>query len=147
MEATTTTADSLLSIGEVAERAGLRTSAIRFYERRGLLPAPERASGRRRYERGVLDLLSIIRVAKDAGFSLRETEELLGGFDTSTAATAATAPSERWRRLAQSKLSELDDLAARIEGMRSVLRRGLACECLRVQDCELLEDRRPAADR
>jgi MerR family transcriptional regulator, redox-sensitive transcriptional activator SoxR len=126
-----------LSIGEVARRAGLETSAIRYYERVGLLPAAERRSGRRRYGPDVLELLSVVAVAKEAGFSLAEIKRLLRGFDSST------PPSERWRRMAEGKLDELDALSQRIEGMRTLLRRGLECGCLRLEDCELL--RRPPA--
>jgi MerR family redox-sensitive transcriptional activator SoxR len=121
-----------LSIGEVAERAGLRTSAVRYYERVGLLPPPERQSGRRRYDAGVVHLLAAIAVAKDAGFSLREIEHLFHGFD------AAAAPSARWQALAEGKLAELDALAARIEAMRELLRHGLDCGCLQLEDCELI---------
>jgi MerR family redox-sensitive transcriptional activator SoxR len=124
--------DGTLSIGEVAARAGLRTSAIRYYERAGLLPAPERRAGRRRYDAGVLDLLRAIEVSKQAGFTLAEIRRLLAGFD------AATPPSERWRQLAEAKIEELDLLAERIDGMRALLRRGLECGCLRLEDCELL---------
>jgi MerR family redox-sensitive transcriptional activator SoxR len=125
-----------LAIGEVADRAGLQPSAIRYYERLGLLPAPARTSGRRRYGPEVLDLLAAIEVAKAAGFSLQEVGQLMSGFDP------ATPPSARWAALAEGKLEELDRLAARIEGMRALLRRGLECGCLRLEDCELLAERR-----
>jgi MerR family transcriptional regulator, redox-sensitive transcriptional activator SoxR len=135
----TESTDGTLSIGEVAERAGLRASAIRYYERSGLLPPPERRAGQRRYGPGVLDLLLAIGVSKEAGFSLAEIRRLLGGF------ADATPPSERWRRLAEAKLEELDSLADRIEGMRALLHRGLECGCLRLEDCELLRERGAAA--
>jgi MerR family transcriptional regulator, redox-sensitive transcriptional activator SoxR len=121
-----------LAIGEVAERTRLQPSAIRYYERRGLLPPPERASGRRRYGPEVLQLLAAIEVSKAAGFSLEEIKRLFDGFDR------ATPPSERWRELATKKLRELDVLSGRITGMRALLRRGLECGCLGLEDCELL---------
>lgn len=137
MAGQTKSADTL-AIGEVAKRAGLQASAIRYYERVGLLPEPERNSGRRRYRPDVLQLLAAIEVSKDAGFSLEEIKRLFHGFDP------ATPPSQRWRRLAQAKVRELDALAERIEGMRLLLERGLECGCLRLEDCELLHARSDA---
>ena len=122
-----------LTIGDVARRAGVETSAIRYYERIGLLPQAARQSGQRRYDDGVLQRLKVIAVAKEAGFSLREIEEILAGFD------GETAPSERWRPFAEAKLSELDALSARIDAMRALLRQGIACGCLTADDCELLQ--------
>jgi MerR family redox-sensitive transcriptional activator SoxR len=126
-----------MAIGEVAARAGLRPSAIRFYERAGLLPAPPRESGRRRYDASVMERLRVIGVCKHAGFSLAETKRLLTGF------ADGTPPSERWRELATVKLAELDALIERVEGMRALLRHGLECDCLRLEDCELLATRAP----
>jgi MerR family redox-sensitive transcriptional activator SoxR len=61
---------ALLTIGEVARRAGVRTSAIRYYEEAGLLPEPERVGGKRRYEKEILRRLALIGGAKRAGFTL-----------------------------------------------------------------------------
>jgi DNA-binding transcriptional MerR regulator len=66
-----------MTIGEVARRAGVATSSIRYYERRGLLPEPARLRGRRRYDAAVLGRLGFIGVAQGAGFKLREVEALL----------------------------------------------------------------------
>jgi MerR family redox-sensitive transcriptional activator SoxR len=129
------TSDAGLAIGEVAERSGLRTSAIRYYERVGVLPVPERVNGRRRYQPDVLRLLAAIEVSKAAGFSLAEIMRLFRDSDPST------APSERWRSQAAAKLAELDLLAARIESMRAVLREGLECGCLSLEDCSLISER------
>ena len=132
MAQTIEAASATLSIGEVARLAGLQTSAIRYYERLGLLPTPERSNGRRRYGPEIMQLLAAIETAKAAGFSLKEIERLVQGFDP------AVPPSERWRELAQAKLEELRDLSARIDGMRALLRRGLECGCLSLDDCDLL---------
>ena len=120
-----------LTIGELAERVGFRPSAIRYYERQGLLEAPERGGGWRRYGPEAVEVLTVIRLAKEAGFSLREIQELLAGFEPD-------ALSERWAKLAAKKLAELDELATRIEHMRALLRQGLECGCLTVEDCRLV---------
>ena len=80
----------------------------------------------------VLELLRVIEVSKAAGFTLAEIEHLMHGFD------AATSPSERWRRLAEDKLREVDAVIERAQGMRALLRRGVECGCLTLADCELL---------
>jgi len=73
--------DSNLTIGEVANRADLNVSAIRYYEAEGLLPAPPRVAGQRRYGDETLSRLGVIDVAKRAGFSLDDIRILLGASD------------------------------------------------------------------
>jgi MerR family transcriptional regulator, redox-sensitive transcriptional activator SoxR len=125
-----------MSIGEVAQRAGVRPSALRYYESVGLLPTPERKNGRRRYDgevlRKVLDRLAVVRVAQQAGFTISEIRMLLDGFSEDT------PPSERWRVLAREKLPEVEALVERALGMKNLLERGLRCECLRLEDCALV---------
>jgi MerR family redox-sensitive transcriptional activator SoxR len=120
-----------LSIGEVAQAAGVRTSAIRYYEEAGLLPAPIRVGGRRRYQPDVLRVLDVLRFAQQAGFSLDEIRTLFHGFDDETPLSA------RWEILAQAKLQQLDELIARAQQMKQAIRAGLACGCVRVEDCVL----------
>ena len=126
-----------LGIGEVARRVGVRPSALRYYEGIGLLPRPERANGRRRYDgevlRDVLDRLAVVRVAQQAGFTITEIGVLLDGFSEDT------PPSERWRVLAREKLPEVEALVERALGMKRLLERGLRCECLRIEDCDLID--------
>jgi len=125
-----------MSIGEVAQRAGVRPSTLRYYESIGLLPRPERENGRRRYDgevlRKVLDRLAAVRAAQQAGFTISEIRMLLDGFSEDT------PPSERWRVLAREKLPEVEALVERALGMKNVLERGLRCECLRLEDCALV---------
>jgi MerR family redox-sensitive transcriptional activator SoxR len=129
-----------MSIGEVARWAGVRPSTLRYYEGVGLLPSPERANGRRRYDgevlREVLDRLAVVRVAQQAGFTISEIRTLLDGFSEDT------PPSERWRVLAREKLMEVDALIGRALGMKDLLERGLRCECLRLEECSLVGDER-----
>lgn len=115
----------MLSIGEVARRAGVRPSAIRYYERLGLVPVPSRASGRRRYSEEVLLRLHVIRFARESGFTLREIGGLFAGRPYSA----------RLRRLATDKLVELDGALARIHTMQSLLRQALRCRCLTAEQC------------
>jgi MerR family redox-sensitive transcriptional activator SoxR len=125
-----------MSIGEVARRAGVRPSTLRYYESIGLLPRPERENGRRRYDgevlREALDRLAVVRVAQQAGFTISEIRMLLDGFSEDT------PPSERWRVLAREKLPEVEALVERALGMKNLLERGLRCECLRLEDCALI---------
>jgi MerR family redox-sensitive transcriptional activator SoxR len=132
MVAATDSAEQTLAIGEVAETSRISASTIRYYERRGLLPAPQRRSGRRRYDARILQLLRVIEVSKGAGFSLEEIEQLLHGFDP------RTPPSERWQELVSQKLSEVDALIARAEEMRALLTRGQECGCLALEECRLV---------
>jgi MerR family redox-sensitive transcriptional activator SoxR len=130
-----------MSIGEVAQRAGVRPSTLRYYEGVGLLPAPERTNGRRRYEgellREVLDRLALVRIAQQAGFTISEIRTLLDGFSPDT------PPSELWRALAREKLTEVDALIQRALGMEDLLERGLRCECLSLEECSLFGDETP----
>lgn len=131
---------SLLSIGELARRAGLAPSAIRYYERIGLLAEPERASGRRRYEPSVLERLALIDTAQRAGFTLAETRTLLSGL------SRETPHPQVWRELAVAKLVEVDALAARAAEMRRLLELGLECECRHLGECKLLDESRGQAN-
>src|ERR687894_3274830 len=131
------------TIGEVARRARVRPSKLRYYERIGMLPSPERTNGRRRYDgevlREVLDRLAVVRVAQQAGFTISEIRTLLDGFSEDT------PPSERWRILAQDKLAEVEALVGRALSMKDLLERGLRCECLRLEECSLVGNGSPQA--
>jgi MerR family transcriptional regulator, redox-sensitive transcriptional activator SoxR len=118
-----------IAIGEVARRAGVRSSAIRYYERIGLLPAAERVAGRRRYDGEVLRRLEIIALARRMGLTLAETRTLIWGFP------AGTPPAERWGELARTKLADLEEQMRRLEGMRALLQEALACECSSLEEC------------
>jgi MerR family transcriptional regulator, redox-sensitive transcriptional activator SoxR len=121
-----------LAIGEVARRAGIRTSALRYYERVGLLPAPKRVSGRRRYDESTVQMLRLIQLAQGAGFTVAEIQTLLHGF------APETPPAARWQPLARKKMQELDALIHRAQQMKRVLETGLNCGCLRLEDCAIV---------
>ncbi|HYC61043.1 MAG TPA: MerR family transcriptional regulator [Thermoanaerobaculia bacterium] len=118
-----------MTIGELAARARLAASTIRYYEEVKLLPRPERASGRRVFDEGTLDRLLIITFAKEAGFSLREIPQLFDGFASDTPAGV------RWQKLATAKLAEMEALAERIDVMKKLLREALRCGCVELDAC------------
>jgi redox-sensitive transcriptional activator SoxR len=120
-----------MTIGDVARRAGVATSAIRFYEDIALLPQPARVNGRRRYDAGTVQRLAVIAHAQQAGFTLDEIAELFFGF------AAGTHPSARWEPLARRKLADLDARMDRILAMRDLLREGIRCGCLTMDQCVL----------
>jgi MerR family transcriptional regulator, redox-sensitive transcriptional activator SoxR len=122
-----------MPIGEVAERAGMSASRIRFYEARGLLPEPERAAGKRRYGQDVLRRLAIIDAAQRVGFTLEEIRDLLGSRDK--------LAHERMRQLAVLKLPELDDLIARATSVRQVLKVCSRCNCDSIDVCRMFDER------
>ena len=119
-----------MPIGELARAAGLAPSAIRYYEKAGLLPRPARQSGQRRYGAESAARLRIIQLAREAGFTISETRTFLSGFPP------ATTPAARWRALAERKLVELEAQSLRIERMRTLLESSFHCGCLRIEDCE-----------
>jgi MerR family transcriptional regulator, redox-sensitive transcriptional activator SoxR len=125
----------MMTIGQVAQEAGVQTSTLRYYESIGILPPPARVSGHRRYTPQVLKRLAIIQVAKEAGFTLPEIQTLLGGFSDNT------SPSERWKALARKKLPQVEVLISRAQGMKQMLEEGLVCDCLRLDECVVLVDR------
>ena len=121
-----------MTIGQVAAQAGIRTSALRYYERVGLLPPPIRVSGRRRYGPEAIQRLTILQFARQAGFSIAEIQTLFNGF------APGTPPAARWHSLAEQKLGELDALIVRARQMRQMLEEGLSCGCLRWDDCVIV---------
>ena len=118
-----------LTIGEVARKAGLQTSAIRYYEKIGLLPKTQRIGGQRRYKTSVLNYLEVINVAKRAGFRMDEMRRLFHGFGRGIPAF------HRWQVLAQRKIAEMDDLIARAKKMKLLLQKADRCKCLDLEDC------------
>ena len=118
-----------LSISAVARQAGVRPSAIRYYESVGVLPPPARVNGRRRYGSEVLSRLALIAAAQQMGFTVAEIQTLLHGFSPDTPASA------RWRVLAAQKLPEVEALIARAQGMKHLLEEALECGCLTLDAC------------
>jgi MerR family redox-sensitive transcriptional activator SoxR len=114
-----------MSIGEVAKKMGLRSSAMRYYERLGLIPKAPRLSGRRRYDDRVLERLAMVRFAKHVGFSIAEIKVLLRGVD-------GRPPPERWRKLAAHKVAQVDAFVAQARNIRKMLSETLDFQCPRL---------------
>jgi MerR family redox-sensitive transcriptional activator SoxR len=122
----------ILTIGEVARRSGLRSSAIRYYESQGILPAADRVNGRRRYDKDVLDRLNAVQIARRAGFTIAEMRQLFQGIEQDE------APSAMWRRVAETKLHEVETLISQAQAMKRLLEEGLRCGCLSWDDCAIV---------
>jgi MerR family redox-sensitive transcriptional activator SoxR len=135
----------MMSIGEVSKRTGVAASALRYYEDAGILPAPQRAGGRRLYGADAIRRVDVLRFAQQVGFTLEEIRTLFNGFGDETALSA------RWEPLARAKLAELDMLSKRIRKMKRALELGMKCRCVRVEDCSLsprdIETVKPRAGR
>jgi MerR family transcriptional regulator, redox-sensitive transcriptional activator SoxR len=120
-----------MRIGEVAERAGVRTSLLRYYEDVGLVSPVERVSGQRRYDEAVLRRLTVIDVAQRAGMSLDEIRLLLEH--------GSEPMSGRLRELAGQKLPEIDALIDRATRVRAWLEAATGCDCESVDECALFD--------
>jgi MerR family redox-sensitive transcriptional activator SoxR len=108
--------EQLLTIGEAAECAGVATSAIRYYERRGLLDADARQSGQRRYKTETLRRLVFIGMMQDAGLALEDIEGILHASQVS-----------EWKAIAARRLIVLDEEIARLQAAREYLDAALLC--------------------
>jgi MerR family redox-sensitive transcriptional activator SoxR len=118
-----------LTIGQVSEKAGLASSAIRYYEHEGLIPKAPKEGGRRVYEAEILDRLAVIELAKQAGMTIRETKRLLGGLGGRRPAAQA------WQRLTRGKLDEIEGRIERLEEMKHLLTVLMKCDCPTLDDC------------
>jgi|ERR1041384_2496032 MerR family redox-sensitive transcriptional activator SoxR len=118
-----------LTISEVAQQVGLRPSAIRYYERLGILPPAQRRSGQRRYDDTVLYRLAVILRARQIGFTLDEIRELFFGF------RQGTQPGKRWQEMSRRKLIELEALSDQIKTMQRLLKRIQNCRCDELNEC------------
>jgi DNA-binding transcriptional MerR regulator len=115
-----------LTIGELATRTGVASSALRYWEELGLLPPPARVSGRRRYPPSTAGLVGVILLLRDVGFTLREVKTFI----------ASRSPTGNdWRDLYQRKLTELDHRIAQAQVARTAIAHGLACPHNNIRDC------------
>ncbi len=125
-------ADELISIGEVSERSGLAASAVRFYERQGLIHAVRTSGGQRRFRRDVLRRIAFIRIAQRVGLTLDEIRAALGGLPVDR------APSRQdWTRLTRGWRERIDQRIALLEALRGGLTNCIGCGCLSLRTCAL----------
>jgi MerR family redox-sensitive transcriptional activator SoxR len=122
----------LLPIGEIAHRSGLATSALRYYERQGLISAVRTSGGQRRYRRNVLRRLAFIRAAQNVGLSLGEIRIALDTLPAQRTPTGAD-----WARLSRSWRSRLDEQIAGLTALRDGLTSCIGCGCLSLRRCRL----------
>ena len=122
----------MLTITDVGEMTGLQSSALRYYEREGLIKPAGRASGRRLYEESVLQRLAVISLLQEVGFTINEISDLFnrGGKRT------------RWRALAEDKLKEIDAHLERVGTARELLSSALGCGCDSLESCDMVAARR-----
>jgi MerR family redox-sensitive transcriptional activator SoxR len=121
-----------LSIGELADKASVRASALRYWEQRGLLPGAQREGGRRMWPATAVRRVALIKMAQRAGFTLAEIGQLLAA-DTTPSAT------RQWRAMAARKLPELDRHIAQTEALRQAVADCLKCGCMNFDRCALLD--------
>jgi MerR family transcriptional regulator, redox-sensitive transcriptional activator SoxR len=118
-----------MKIGELAARSGLNASAIRYYEKSGLLAPPHRVGGQRRYAPDALDRVLLIRFAGEMGFTLTEIKLFLSGL------RGNTPVGPRWKKLAARKLSEVEASIARSLRLKTLLQGLLRCRCASLKQC------------
>ncbi len=122
----------MLAIGELAERAGVSTSSLRFYEREGLISSTRTSGGQRRYHRDALRRVAFVRAAQRVGLTLEEIKQSLASLPDSRTPTAAD-----WARLSQSWRPLLDRRIAELERVRDKLDSCIGCGCLSLRACHL----------
>jgi MerR family transcriptional regulator, redox-sensitive transcriptional activator SoxR len=121
-----------LTIGEVAERSGLSTSAVRFYEREGLIRGERTAGNQRRYRRDVLRRIAFVRIAQRVGLTLDEIVEALQGLPIEKAPSA-----HDWQRLTRGWRERIDERISVLEALRGGLTSCIGCGCLSLKTCAL----------
>jgi MerR family transcriptional regulator, redox-sensitive transcriptional activator SoxR len=125
--------ESELSIGEVASRSGVAPSALRFYERRGLIAVARTEGNQRRYDRAVLRRLAFIQAGRAAGISLAAIQASLDRLPTRRTPTRTD-----WERLSNRWRDDLDARIVTLEALRDRLTTCIGCGCLSIDRCELL---------
>jgi len=131
-----------LSIGEVAARSGVAPSALRFYERQGLIESARSDGNQRRYDRAVLRRIAFIQAGRAAGVALAEIHASLAGLPTSR-----TPSRKDWERLSNKWRDDLDARIETLQALRDRLTTCIGCGCLSIDQCDLLNPDDEAAVR
>lgn len=124
--------DEWLAIGEVAERTGVASSALRYYEKEGLIGAVRTEGGQRRYHREILRRVAFIRIAQRVGLTLDDIRDALASLPEERTPTKAD-----WARLSHSWRPHLDEQIAVLERLRDKLTDCIGCGCLSLRACGL----------
>ena len=132
----------LLTIGETAQRAGVATSALRFYEAQGLIESERTAGNQRRFRRHELRRIALIRAAQSLGLTLHEISEALDSLPGRRSPTKAD-----WERLAGQWRSTIDERIAALQLLRDEVSSCIGCGCLWLQSCGLYNAGDPPASR
>ena len=122
----------LLTIGDVSRRSGVATSALRFYEERGLISSARAGSGHRRYPRAVLRRIAFIVFAQRVGLTLAEIGAELAKLPPDRAPTRRD-----WSRLSSRWSSRIDQRIAELERLKAGLTECIGCGCLSLERCRL----------
>jgi len=130
------------SVGELAARAGVATSALRFYETNGLIQSERNTSGHRRYRADVLRRVAFIRVAQRIGLSLDEVRTALNSLPSSRTPTRSD-----WNELSTRWMPRIDEQIAELEMLRDRLDGCIGCGCLSLDTCALYNTGDRAAGR
>jgi len=133
---------SLLTIGEVSRRSGVASSALRFYEERGLVTSERAGSGHRRYQRPVLRRIAFIVFAQRIGLTLEEIGEQLAQLPPDRAPTRRD-----WSRLSRNWTARIDERIAELERLKAGLTECIGCGCLSLDRCQLANPRDRAGSR
>lgn len=121
-----------LTIGELAARSGVATSALRFYETKGLIESTRTSGNQRRYPRPALRRVSLIRAAQEVGLSLGEVAQAL-----ETLPHDKTPTKKDWERMSRAWRSRLDAQIAELEALRNDLTNCIGCGCLSLKSCAI----------
>ncbi len=124
--------NELLSVGEIAQRAGIEASAVRYYDDIGLIVSTRTTGGQRRFNRETLRRLAVIRAGQRVGLTLEEIQQALDTLPDGRPATPAD-----WKRLSKQWRSRLDEQIALLEIVRDDLNSCIGCGCLSFNVCAL----------
>ncbi len=116
----------VLTIGELAHRTGVAVSALRYYEQIGLMPPASRVSGQRRYPASAVQLVGVILLLREVGFSLREIKALMAPRPHSAVG---------WRELARHKIADIEERIAKAQAALSALQHALGCKHADLLEC------------
>lgn len=118
-----------ITIGELASKAGLNTSTIRYYEQIGLLPEADRENGQRRYDESIFDKISLINGGKQVGFSLDEIKHIVAEGKTDKKLAQV------WKKVSPAKIEEINEQIKLLEAKKNILEESQNCNCESLSSC------------